>query len=90
LNALSGRLATSDGIKVNGKIFNVNGTTLRKDETAFIYQDDSFFSQISVRETLQLAASLRLFNETSQAAINEIIQFLALDKVADNYVGEWG
>lgn len=88
MNALSGRLATSDGMKVNGKIFNVNGTTLRKDETAFIYQDDSFFSQISVRETLQLAASLRLFNETSQAAINEIIQFLALDKVADNYVGD--
>ena len=75
-------------MKVNGKIFNVNGTALRKDETAFIYQDDSFFSQISVRETLQLAASLRLFNETSQAAINEIIQFLALDKVADNYVGD--
>ena len=75
-------------MKVNGKIFNVNGTTLRKDETAFIYQDDSFFSQISVRETLQLAASLRLFNETSQAAIEEIIQFLALDKVADNYVGD--
>ena len=88
MNALSGRLATSDGVKVNGKIFNVNGTALRKDETAFIYQDDSFFSQISVRETLQLAASLRLFNETSQAAINEIIQFLALDKVADNYVGD--
>jgi ABC-type multidrug transport system ATPase subunit len=75
-------------MKVNGKIFNVNGTALRKDETAFIYQDDSFFSQISVRETLQLAASLRLFNETSQAAINEIIQFLSLDKVADNYVGD--
>ena len=88
LNALSGRLTNSAGMRVTGKIFNVNGTTLKKEETAFVYQDDSFFSQISVRETLQLAASLRLFNETSQAVINEVIQFLALDKVADNYVGD--
>ena len=75
-------------MEVTGNIDASNGVPLKKEEVAFIYQDDSFFSQLSVRETLQLAASLRLYKDASEEAIEEIMRFLGLDKVADSYVGD--
>jgi ABC-type multidrug transport system ATPase subunit len=61
---------------------------LTNENIAFIYQEDSFFSQLSVRETLYLAASLRLYNNASQDTVSEIIHYLALDHVADGMVGD--
>lgn len=58
------------------------------EKIAFIYQEDSFFSQLSVRETLQLAASLRLYDSVSKSIISEIIHYLALNHVADSLVGD--
>ena len=64
------------------------GGQLSSEDIAFIYQDDSFFSQLSVRETLQLAASLRLYEHANVNAINETIHYLALDHVADSPIGD--
>ena len=57
-------------------------------ETAFIYQEDAFFSQLTVKETLQLAAALRLYNETNSDVIDDIITFLGLDHVIHSRVGD--
>lgn len=86
LNALSG--SANRNLDVAGFIDAVNGPPLKKENIAFIYQDDSFFSQLSVRETLQLAASLKLYKDASQETIEELMRFLGLDKVADSYVGD--
>jgi ABC-type multidrug transport system ATPase subunit len=75
-------------LEITGNIDVSNGVPLKKEDVAFIYQDDSFFSQLSVRETLQLAASLRLYKDASEETIEEILRFLGLDKVADSYVGD--
>jgi ABC-type multidrug transport system ATPase subunit len=75
-------------LDITGNIDSSSGVPLKKEDVAFIYQDDSFFSQLSVRETLQLAASLRLYKDASEETIEEILRFLGLDKVADSHVGD--
>lgn len=86
LNSLSG--SGNRNLEVIGNIDVSSGVPLKKEDVAFIYQDDSFFSQLSVRETLQLAASLRLYKDANEEIIEEIMRFLGLDKVADSYVGD--
>ena len=80
----------SNNLAYSGKMHSSDGLQLSSDKVAFIYQDDSFFSQLSVRETLQLAASLRLYNNASQAVINEIITYLNLENCAGSLVGDIG
>lgn len=88
LNALSKSLKGTKDFKILGEIHSSNGKGLSKEDVAYIHQDDSFFSQLSVRETLKLAASLRLYSNVSDDTISSVIKYLALDKVADNYVGD--
>ena len=84
LNAISGGTVVSKSLSFSSDIY----PTIKKRETAFIYQDDAFFSQLTVRETLQLAAALRLYNETNSDVIDDIITFLGLDHVVDSRVGD--
>ena len=86
LNALTGGLDSS--VSSSGDLHSSDGDQLISEKIAFIYQEDSFFSQLTVRETLQLAASLRLYDSVSQTLISEIIQYLALTHVADSLVGD--
>lgn len=88
MNALSNGLKGTKNLKVSGEIHSSDGKSLNKEDVAYIHQEDSFFSQLSVRETLKLAASLRLFNNVSDDTISGVIKYLALDKVADSYVGD--
>lgn len=76
-------------MKKSGEIYTNNNITINDDNIAFIYQDDSFFSQLTVRETLKLAGSLRLYNNISNVIINNVIQYLGLEDVADTLVGNW-
>lgn len=86
MNALTGGLDAS--VSFSGEMHSSDGNKLISEKIAFIYQEDSFFSQLTVRETLQLAASLRLYDFVSQSLINEIIHYLALTHVADSLVGD--
>jgi ABC-type lipoprotein export system ATPase subunit len=88
LNALSG-LGKEESLTQSGSgIQSKSGVKLNNENIAVIYQEDTFFSQLSVRETLFLAASLRLYRNASQNTVSEIIHYLALDHVGDNIVGD--
>ncbi|KAJ4829355.1 ABC transporter G member 7 [Turnera subulata] len=61
LNVLAGQLAASPRLHLSG-ILEVNGRPISKRAYKFAYvrQEDLFFSQLTVRETLSLAAELQL------------------------------
>jgi len=67
------------------------GPTFSGSEVAFVYQDDSFFSMLTVFETLKLTANLRLLNHTTEQrklAIVDVMNSMALTAVADIAVGD--
>jgi ABC-type multidrug transport system ATPase subunit len=88
MNAISGFLTSSSTLTVTGDIHTAYGGLLPSEKVAYIYQDDSFFSQLTVKETLYLAAALRLYHNVSYPVIHEVVQYLALSHVADSYVGD--
>ena len=60
-------------------------------DVAYVYQDDAFFSMLTVRETLHLTANLRLLNHTTEErkqAIEEVMGAMALNAVAEIAVGD--
>ncbi|KAJ3100135.1 ATP-binding cassette sub- G member 2 [Phlyctochytrium planicorne] len=92
LNCLSGRLSTGT---ISGKIlydsYPRNPRTWRR-TMAFVEQDDVLYSQITVRETLRFAASLRLpatyTAEQKGQRADEILKSLRLTKAADTPIGD--
>jgi ABC-type multidrug transport system fused ATPase/permease subunit len=61
LNVLAGQLPASARLRINGSIM-INGHPFSsmKHRLAYVRQEDLFFSQLTVRETLSLAAELQL------------------------------
>jgi len=85
---LRGRL-TANGSTVGGAN-NANGGAPHR--TAYVQQEDMFYSQLTVAETLAMAAKLRLPRGTSKAerdaAVASLLQRLGLTHVGDTRVGD--
>ncbi|EFJ09064.1 ATP-binding cassette transporter [Selaginella moellendorffii] len=93
LNVLAGQLAASPRLKLTGLLF-VNGTPCVSTsyKVAYVRQEDLFFSQLTVRETLSLAAELQLPGSSTAAErsryVDDILQRLGLVRCADTPVGD--
>ncbi|KAJ9140846.1 hypothetical protein P3X46_031442 [Hevea brasiliensis] len=93
LNVLAGQLMASPRVHLSG-LLEVNGrpTSNRAYKFAYVRQEDLFFSQLTVRETLSLAAELQL-PEISSAEerdefVNNLLFKLGLVSCADSIVGD--
>lgn len=92
LNALAGRLPYAKAIALSGEIC-VNGKSITEGNhtPAYVTQDDLFFSQLTVKETLQMAAKMRLpadMDESERVAFVEaLIRRLGLVGVTETAVG---
>eukprot|EP00271_Cylindrocystis_brebissonii_P012948 TRINITY_DN32467_c0_g1_i1.p1 TRINITY_DN32467_c0_g1~~TRINITY_DN32467_c0_g1_i1.p1 ORF type:complete len:685 (+),score=112.06 TRINITY_DN32467_c0_g1_i1:158-2212(+) len=93
LNTLAGQLPCQKGLQLTGEIL-LNGVA--KDKAAFrqayVRQEDIFYSQLTVRETLVMAAKLQLPAALSDAEKEEradrLIHDLGLDSSANTIVGD--
>ncbi|CAK0762983.1 hypothetical protein CVIRNUC_003012 [Coccomyxa viridis] len=93
LNALAGQVPETKGMRLQGNI-RVNGqprgTAAYKQ--AYVQQEDMFYAQLTVRETLNMAAALRLPRSMSsaekEAAADALIRRLGLTGSADTPVGD--
>ena len=95
LAALSGSVAAGGGKGVAGSVeYEADGKPVRGDsgEVARLGQEDHFFSQLTVRETLRLAAALQQSPDTNrtarEATVQSVLDRLALAGVADCRVGD--
>ncbi|KAK9909937.1 hypothetical protein WJX75_009739 [Coccomyxa subellipsoidea] len=93
LNALAGQVPSTKGMELQGNI-TINGApqTESNHRQAYVQQEDLFYSQLTVRETLNMAAALRLPKnmpaEEKEAAVADLIQRLGLVQSADTPVGD--
>lgn len=90
LNTLAGRTPLSSGT------ISVNGHNITKDlrrKICYVLQQDIFFSSLTLKETLQFTARIRLPEKMSKAQItskvNEIIQDLDLSRCVDTRANVW-
>ncbi|KAK3040743.1 hypothetical protein RJ639_029265, partial [Escallonia herrerae] len=93
LNVLAGQIMASPRLNLSG-LLKVNGQQLsnKSYKLAFVRQEDLFFSQLTVRETLSLAAELQL-QEISSAEdrdeyVDNLLFKLGLVSCADSWVGD--
>lgn len=94
LNLLAGRVASSKAAVANGAVF-VNGEprdySRFKQLSAYVLQDDDMFAELTVREQITYAATLRLPREmpcsAKLARVERVIQELGLSKVRDARIG---
>ncbi|XP_068641030.1 ABC transporter G family member 7 [Aristolochia californica] len=92
LNVLAGQLAASPRLRLRGRLY-VNGQpkSNKSYKTAYVRQEDLFFSQLTVRETLSLAAVLQLPDlslEDRDEYVNNLMFRLGLVSCADSNVGD--
>ncbi|XP_042501810.1 ABC transporter G family member 7 isoform X2 [Macadamia integrifolia] len=93
LNVLAGQLTASPRLQLSG-LLQVNGQHISKKAYKFAYvkQEDLFFSQLTVRETLSLAAELQLPHlasaEEREEYVNNLLFRLGLVNCADSNVGD--
>ncbi|KAK1302607.1 ABC transporter G family member 7 [Acorus calamus] len=93
LNVLAGQLAASPRLRLTGR-FEVNGRPRSHGgcKIAYVRQEDLFFSQLTVRETLSLAAELQLPNELlveeRDEYVNKLLFRIGLINCADSIVGD--
>ncbi|CAN8074581.1 unnamed protein product [Agarophyton chilense] len=93
LNALAGRFPESSKTRLCGRITR-NGIPVDEDTqpVAYVTQEDLFFSQLTVRETLDIAAALRLPGNMSQAQkrefVDALIRKLGLVSTVNTRVGD--
>ncbi|GJN05977.1 hypothetical protein PR202_ga23658 [Eleusine coracana subsp. coracana] len=93
LNVLAGQLSASPSLHLSGHLY-VNGRPMSKGgyKIAYVRQEDLFFSQLTVRETLSLAAELQLPDtmapERKDSYINDLLLRLGLVNCADSIVGD--
>lgn len=93
LNVLAGQLSASPQLHLSGLLV-VNGmpSTQTAYKYAYVRQEDIFFSQLTVRETLSLAAELQLpkisSKEEREEYVNGLLFKLGLVSCADTIVGD--
>jgi ABC-type multidrug transport system ATPase subunit len=90
LDVIAGRL---DSKYLTGSICandqEVNKRQFRR-ETGYVMQSDALFPLLTVRETIQYAAELRIINKTREEKkqiANDVIDLLRLTKCADTIIG---
>ena len=95
LNVISGRMRQSSmfakALASESLIVSDLYPTFTGRDVAFIHQDDSFFTMLSVVETLALASQLRLPSEDAtfqRLAMEDAISAMALIAVKDSQVGD--
>eukprot|EP00752_Nemacystus_decipiens_P009766 g8722.t1 len=92
LNALAGQIPYSKKARLHGTLWVGGAERDSGQEQAYVKQEDVFYSQLTVRETLLMAARLRLPRsmslEDKTAMVDELISKLGLSKVADTIVGD--
>ena len=97
LNALAGQVKASKGATLTGHLtidgHHVGSAAAAEGvRQAFVRQEDIFYTQMTVRETLMFAARLRLPAamdlEEKTARVDALLQRLGLVKVADTLIGE--
>jgi ABC-type multidrug transport system ATPase subunit len=98
LSALGGTISSSSGLQVNGEVMYYdadNGTKERLQvqggRVAWLQQKDSFFSMLTVQETLELAAFLELsqFTERQHAKrVRSTMDSLGLARLKDRRIGD--
>ncbi|EMS45939.1 ABC transporter G family member 7 [Triticum urartu] len=93
LNVLAGQLTASPSLHLSGFLY-VNGQPMSQGgyKIAYVRQEDIFFSQLTVRETLSLAAELQLHDtmspERKEKYVNDLLFRLGLVNSADSIVGD--
>ncbi|KAI5004286.1 hypothetical protein ZWY2020_031529 [Hordeum vulgare] len=93
LNVLAGQLTASPSLHLSGFIY-VNGQPMSQGgyKIAYVTQEDIFFSQLTVRETLSLAAELQLPDtmspERKEKYVDDLLFRLGLVNSADSIVGD--
>jgi hypothetical protein len=93
LGAISGQLPHSKALRLSGDV-TINGRPIaeRHEPIGFVAQEDIFYSQLTVRETLLMAAELRLpagtKREEREELVDAIIGRLGLSKTAHTIVGD--
>lgn len=93
LNVLAGQLMASPRLHLSG-LLEVNGkpSSNKAYKFAYVRQEDLFFSQLTVRETLSLAAELQLPEilsvEERDEYVNSLLFKLGLVSCADSNVGD--
>lgn len=93
LNSLAGRLPASSKLDLRGSV-TINGVSLNDLVSdlpiAYVTQEDLFFSQLTVEETLQTAAALRLNSnaEERRKVVDQVVRNLGLVTVTDTRVGD--
>nr|CAD1842695.1 unnamed protein product [Ananas comosus var. bracteatus] len=93
LNVLAGQLAASPRLHLSGYL-EVNGRPMSRGgyKIAYVRQEDLFFSQLTVRETLSLAVELQLPDslppEKREKYVGELLFRLGLVSCADSIVGD--
>ncbi|KAL3694118.1 hypothetical protein R1sor_007769 [Riccia sorocarpa] len=90
INVLAGQLPASNRMRLTGHLF-INGLPVRnaKRTVAYVRQEDLFFSQLTVRETLALAAELQLpKNVDKEKYVDDLLKRLGLAGCADTIVGD--
>lgn len=92
LNVLAGQLPYSPSLELEGYV-TANGEPMpsKRIRTGFVAQEDLFFSQMTVREVLNMAAELRTNGTTQKERddlVESVIRNLGLLKCADTIVGD--
>jgi ABC-type multidrug transport system ATPase subunit len=89
LAALAGQMPRSSRVRLEGAVV-ANGAPVAACRPGYVPQEDLFFSQLTVAETLALAAEMRLAAPPAEraAAVAGAIRRLGLAKCADTRVGD--
>ncbi|CAJ1958572.1 unnamed protein product [Cylindrotheca closterium] len=98
LNALGGSIPPQSSLSVNGNITYYDATsetkttgTINSGSVAWLQQHDSFFSMLTVKETLDMAAFLELphlIESQRNARVQSIMESLGLTKLQDRPIGD--
>lgn len=91
LGTLAGQLPYSKKLELEGYVTaNGNQMPSQKIKTGFVAQEDLFFSQMTVRETLAMAAEMRTRGspEERDGLVDSVIRSLGLSICADTVIGD--
>nr|ATB19621.1 putative ABCG7 [Juniperus procera] len=93
LNVLAGQLVASPRLHLMGRLYvNGNPFSSASHKIAYVRQEDLFFSQLTVRETLSLAVELQLSKLTSsedrEKYVDDLLNRLGLVSCANCIVGD--
>ena len=85
INSLAQGLSPPPGLRVHGYVSISNSDDL---VVGYVYQDDSFFSALTVKETLTFSHLLRGAQKDVSRSIDKLLQTLGLLKVQNNLIGD--